>query len=136
MLQYTNYHRGLRTTAVIFALILIFESGLLSDSTATLADKTESYLANAIGMTATVEPTEINQITAALTEQKQQLDIREANLKEREIAVGISTDTNPRSSDSTTYVLAAILFILLVLIILNYTLDYLRYKEQENLQTV
>jgi len=68
-----------------------------------------------------------------LTQRQRDLDAREAALRQREIAIGLSEGGG---TDKSTYVLAGILFILLVLILLNYTLDYLRLKEQETLQTV
>ena len=51
---------------------------------------THSYLANAIGVGASVQPTELNQYTAQLTERETALDAREAALREREIAVELS----------------------------------------------
>jgi ABC-type multidrug transport system permease subunit len=126
----TLYHQILRVSAVVVALVLVFESGLLSETTAQLSQTTELYLANAIGMSASVESTELNQMTAQLTAQKLLLDQREAALREREINIEFG---NGNSTDYSTYVLASILFILLVLILLNYTLDYLRYKDRQKL---
>jgi hypothetical protein len=135
MKRYSNYHRVLRISAVVFALVLIFESGLINESTAKISRGTESYLANAIGMSAAVAPTELNQYTADLTKKERELAAREAALQEREISVNLSTA--PKKSDTSTYILASILFILLVLIILNYALDYLRAREErEQLQPV
>ena len=85
-------------------------------------------------MSAAVEPTQLSMYTAELTKKETELVAREAALREREIAVnvgGAATDT-----DRSTYVLSSILFILLVLILLNYTLDYLRAREQEPVQAV
>ena len=120
------YHRVLRVAAVVCALVLLFESGLVSESTAYLSINTHRYLANAVGMSVGVEPNELNVITAELTRQKTELDAREAALRDREIAIGL----NGRPNETTTYVMASILFVLLLLIILNYTLDYLRAKQQ------
>lgn len=125
-IQESMYHRVLRVSAVVCAFVLLFESGLLSESTAYLSMNTHQYLANAVGMSAQIEPTELNMFTAELTRQKTELDAREAALKDREIAIGL----NGRPNETSTYVLASILFVMLVLIILNYTLDYLRAKEQ------
>ena len=138
--QDTTYHRVLRVTAVVFALVLLFESGLVarilvSESTERLALQTNMYLANAVGMYASVAPTELNTYTAELTKRERELDNREAALREREIAIGLSADDAP-NTDTATYVLASILFILLVLILLNYILDYLRAREAEEMQTV
>ncbi len=126
--QFSNYHRILRVSLVVCALMLVFDSGLISDSTARLSNGTQNYLANAVGMTASVAPTELNQFTAQLTEREQELSSREAALREREIAVGLNE--GGQANDYSTYLLASILFILLVLVILNYVLDYLRSKER------
>ncbi len=126
--QFSNYHRILRVSLVVCALMLVFDSGLISDSTARLSNGTQNYLANAVGMTASVAPTELNQFTAQLTEREQELSSREAALREREIAVGLNEGGH--ANDYSTYLLASILFILLVLVILNYVLDYLRSKER------
>jgi len=134
MKVYTNYHRVLRVMAVIFAIVLVFESGLLSNSTVKISRETEVYLANVIGMSASVQPTELNQYTAALTEKERELENREASLKEREISINLSNEVE--NNKKTTYILASILFILLILILLNYTLDYLRTRESQNLKTV
>lgn len=126
MRRVSLYHICLRTTAVVMALLLVFDSGLMSPITRELSSEAQYYVATGIGIQAGVEPTELNMITAALTEKEQELAEREAALREREIdvAVGrISSDTN-----TSTYTLAALLFVLLVLIVLNYVLDYLRSR--------
>lgn len=133
-MEHTNYHRFLRVLSIVCAIALVFESGILSESTARLSQNTYAYLANAIGMSASVKPTELNQLTASLTEKEQELAAREAALLEREIAIDLSTGTT--NNDNATYILASILFILLVLILLNYTLDYLRAREEQTPKTV
>lgn len=131
----STYHRVLRVAAVVCALVLLFESGLVHESTKRLALQTNLYLANAVGMSASVRPTELNMYTAELTKRERDLDAREAALSEREIAVGLSTDS-ASTNDTATYVLASILFILLVLILLNYTLDYLRARDVRAIKAV
>lgn len=135
MRQNSQYHRVLRVSAVVCAIVLVFESGLLSESTAVLSQNTHQYLASAIGINASVKPTELNQLTAAITQKERELAAREAALREREIAVGISSGEQA-GVDTATYILASILFILLILILLNYTLDYLRARENRDLQPV
>lgn len=130
----SNYHRILRISVVVFALLLVFDSGLVAQSTVQLSNGTQSYLSAAIGMSASVQPTELNQMTAELTSRQRDLDVREASLREREISVGINGGGSA-SADYSTYILSSILFILLVLILLNYTLDYIRSKELENVVT-
>lgn len=129
VLEHTTYHRLLRVSAVVVALVLLFDSGLLSETTERLSTQTQEYLVGAVGMSVSVQPNEFNQITAELTAQKRALDEREALLAQREIEVELNSGST--NSDYSTYVLASILFILLVLIVLNYTLDYLRAHEDE-----
>tara|TARA_B100000508_G_scaffold91716_1_gene71549 strand:+ start:17585 stop:17998 length:414 start_codon:yes stop_codon:yes gene_type:complete len=134
-LEDTNYHKILRIASVVCAVVLVFESGLISESTSNISQGTHAYLANAVGMSVGVKPTELNQYTAALTEKERELEAREAALQEREIAVDLGR-SGTAANETVVYLLASILFILLVLIILNYVLDYLRSKELAESQTV
>ncbi len=134
-MKHSNYHRCLRVSALVCSFVLLFESGLLSSSTAQISRGTHAYVATAVGMSAGVDPTELNTFTAELTQQKRELEAREAALKEREISVNLN-DGSVVTNDTTTYVLASILFILLLLILLNYVLDYIRIRENREMQTV
>lgn len=131
-MQQSNYHRILRVAMVVCALVLVFDSGLLADSTKQLSEGTQNYLTAAVGMNASVIPTELNQFTAELTNKQRELDERELAVSQREISLGLNEGESAR--DYSTYVLASVLFILLVLILLNYTLDYLRIKEETELK--
>ena len=124
------YHKVLRVAVSVMAVVLVFESGLLSESTAQLSQNTHQYLANAVGMTVGVESTELNQFTAALTQKNQELREREEVLAEREIAVELSAGASSPGNQRATYILAGVLFILLTLILLNYVLDYLRWRRE------
>mgnify|MGYP006286919631 CR=1 FL=1 len=128
-LEHSRYHQLLRTLALTLALVLLFQSGLLSHTTARLSDNAQRYLANAVGVSVGVEPTELNQVTAALTKREQQLAAREEAVQQREIAVDLSSGGGI-AADRTTYLLSAILFILLVLIVLNYVLDFVRARRE------
>ena len=68
-------------------------------------------------------------MTAELTRQQNLLAQREEEITEREIALGLSAG-EPVADQTTTYILAALLFVQLLLIILNYGLDYLRARER------
>jgi len=125
------YRSLLRVSLVITAFLLVFPSGLVDDRTATLFSLTTDNLGAMVGMSASVAPTEINQITAGLSQQQQLLNAREQTIAEREIELGLSESGGQNSSATTTYVLAAILFIQLILLVLNYVLDYLRSKERD-----
>lgn len=128
-LEHSLYHKVLRISALVSTLVLIFVSGLFSDATARLAGQTELYLANSIGVSVGVAPTELNTLTAELSAWQRDLAAREAAIEEREIAVSLGTGT--QSGMSSTLVMSLILFILLVLIVLNYALDYLRNQPQK-----
>ncbi|MBY0538351.1 hypothetical protein K2P47_03045 [Patescibacteria group bacterium] len=129
MMEFTLYHKLLRVSSVVLAVALLFQAGLVSTTTAIMASQTQSYLANAVGVFVGVEPTELNTITAGLTEQKLALDARENELRQREIAVGI--DQGGATRDMTTFVMGLVLFIVVLLLVLNYSLDYLRYREMK-----
>lgn len=125
----SSYHRVLRLSAVVVAVVLVFQSGLVHQSTKHLALETQNYLASVVGMSASVQPTELSLLTAQLAEREKALSEREAALNDREIAVDLQAGAI--QPDTTTYLLAGVLFILLVLIVLNYTLDYLRSRERQ-----
>ena len=123
------YHRVLRVGALVSALVLLFVSGLVSERTAQLADHTQWYLANAVGVSVGVSENEYNTITAALTKREHELDQREKALLQREIDVGIRSGSDATvSSLDSTLLLSGFLFILLVLIVLNYVMDFVRAR--------
>lgn len=123
------YHMALRVVAVTLALLLVFDSGLLLPATHELSKSTQQYLANTVGASARVEPNELNTLTAELTRQKKELDDRESILNERELAIGLNTGgTQSEDDNRSTYILSILLFIILVLIVLNYALDFARAR--------
>ena len=129
MVEDMAYHKLLRISAVLAAVVLLFDSGIIVPGTAEMSFNTQQYIAQVIGVTAAVQPTEINQITAALTEREQELNQREAALAEREINARAESSPISSSTDYSTYILSAILLIILVLIVLNYVLDFLRARQ-------
>lgn len=120
----TTYHSLLRISALTLALLLLFDSGLLSPVTKQISQDTQLYIASAVGMQANVQPTELNQLTADLTQRERAL-----SQKERAIAVTLEEQKAP-SGEYSTYIMSAVLFIILVLILLNYALDYMRIRAQ------
>ena len=122
------YHVILRISSLTLALVLLFESGLLSPLTKDLSHQAGRHVASVIGINASVAPTELNTLTAQLTQ-------REQELREREIAVQLKEESSSESTDMSTYILSILLFILLVLIVLNYALDYIRTKQSQYEQT-
>ena len=120
----------LRVTGVMLALLLVFDSGVLLPVTKELSIGAQQYVANTVGATARVEQTELNTLTAELTRQKKELDEREVALNERELSVGLGggTQQSVQSDSISTYILSVLLFIILVLIVLNYALDFARSR--------
>jgi hypothetical protein len=121
-LEASVYHSILRVSLVVCAIVLLFDSGLISKTTAKLSQGAQQYVATAVGVKVGVAPNEVNVLTARITELESELAKRE-----RDIAVNLNASGGTTSGTNTsTFVLSAILFILLVLIVLNYILDYLR----------
>lgn len=118
------YHQCLRSTALVFLALLIFDSGFISPLTKQLSDNTYNYVASVISVGAAVAPNELNMLTAELTAQKKTLDE-----KERALDIALKGETSSERNLST-YVLSVLLFIILVLITLNYALDYARERRR------
>ncbi len=126
----SRYHKALRVGLLVFTAMLIFDSGFLSPVSKQLSDHAIEYVASsAIGVLASVPPNEFNQITADLTKREHELELREAALAGREIS---ARDFGGSGTDYSTYILSVILFILTVLIVLNYALDWVRTKNLNN----
>ncbi|HMA79117.1 MAG TPA: hypothetical protein VKP88_08470 [Candidatus Paceibacterota bacterium] len=125
------YHSVLRVSALTLTGTLLFVSGVLVPETKVITVETEQYLANAISASAGVAPNEYNVITAALTEQEAALDEREAVLAERELALGLSSTPQRTVWDAemVTAINSVLLFIVVVLMVINYTLDF-GYRRQ------
>ncbi len=128
-LSNTTYHSLLRISGAVLAFVLLMDSGLLNSMTSDLSSRAGYYVANSVGVSVGVAPTELNQLTSALTEYEQQLQQRESKIRDREIEIGLSSGESVGVNRST-FVIATLLFIILILIILNYFLDYLRAREQ------
>ncbi len=107
----SSYHSVLRISALLVALALIFESGLLSPATQSIVHTAGQQFATAI------EATNDN---ATYDEEALTL-VRNDNVT--------TSATTPSSLSEVTFLLATSLFILLLLIVLNYILHYLRGRE-------
>lgn len=125
------YHRILRISLLVVASVLVFDAGLFTPLTKEFSDATILYITASVGagMSVSIPPNELNTITAELTAKERALDEREAELKEREIATRNFGDSE--SVDYSTYILSTILFILTVLIVLNYALDWARARDRK-----
>jgi predicted PurR-regulated permease PerM len=124
----------LRIGMVVGAAILVFDGGYVAPITQQLSEYTYEYVASVgASMSASVEPNEINTLSAELAEAQRQLMAREQALEEREIAArtfGSGADT-----DYSTYIISLLLFIIIVLLMLNYVMDWQRarmlYRNEE-----
>lgn len=127
-MRHSLYHKSLRVSGVLVGLVLLFDSGMLTSTTETLSLQTRQYIATAVGMYAAVEENELNALTGALSERQRALDAREAALREREIDAQ-AQDTSAAPLDISSYILSALLFLILVLIVLNYIFDWMRARK-------
>ncbi len=123
MIQNTLYHSALRVISVTFALILVFDSGMIYPITKELSNNATSYLASAVSVSVGVKATEMNQLTARITELENELAVAQ---EEREIAVNLNKSG---VGDRSTLYIAITLALLLILIILNYLMDYWRSRQ-------
>lgn len=120
----SRYHQVLRTSLLVTAFLLIFDGGFITPVSKHLSDNTISYLANSVGVVAQVPETEINKLSAELSARERELTARENALREIE-SRNFGTSAN---TDVSTYVLSLILFLLTVLIVTNYVLDWRRMR--------
>jgi ABC-type multidrug transport system permease subunit len=85
------------------------------------------YLASVgSSVAANVAPNEINTLTAEIAKQQELLNRREAELNEREIKA--RSFGSEEGTDYSIYIISAILFIIIVLLIVNYVLDFTRVR--------
>jgi hypothetical protein len=120
-LKHSAYHKVIRSGAVVTALLFAVSSGAVVPDSRVLVGPTERYLANVVGMSASVAPNELNTLASELSQRADELERRE-----REIDARARGDllANP----ITTYTLGAILVLQLLLIVANYVLDYRRSR--------
>ena len=121
-IQHSFYHSLLRVLVLTFTLILIFDSGLLFGETKGMSLLAQQHIANVVGVKVGVAPTEVNQLTARITELETELEA-----KDRLIAVNVKD--NSYNYDKSTLILSVIVFILLILILVNYALDFIRMRK-------
>lgn len=126
-LEHSPYHKTLRVMALVVMVVMLFQGGLVSKSTTELASITGEYLTAAVGVSVGVPQNELNTLTTRIAELETQVGYKDAQLRERELEIGLSSRDN--SSYSVTIILASIQFILLLLIVVNYTLDYFRAQK-------
>ncbi len=127
-MQYSLYHSLLRISVLVFTAVLVFDSGVLFNQSKILSNSTQQYLATVVGVKASVEPTEMNQLTAKITQLEGELAE-----KERLIAVSLK-DNSGTGMDKSTVILSILVGILLVLMFVNYALDFIRMRKMALIQ--
>jgi hypothetical protein len=121
------YHRFLRVSLLVMTAILLFDSGAISPVTKQLSDTTIIYVASVgSSVAANVAPNEFNTLSAEIAKQQELLNRREAELNEREIKA--RSFGSEEGTDYSIYIISAILFIIIVLLIVNYVLDFTRVR--------
>ncbi len=126
-MQYSRVRSVLRIGMVLVAAVLVFDGGFLTPITKQLSDTTYTYLASVgASMSARVEPNEVNRLSAELAEQQRLLALREQALTEREIAA--RDYSGDGVGDYSTYIISLLLFIIVVLLLLNYVMDWQRAR--------
>jgi hypothetical protein len=118
----STYHRALRVSALITFLLLGFMSGMLFPQGDMLSRTTSAYLANVVGVGASVVPNGTNTLVQELKNRSDLLD-----QKEREIDARARDHESP-FGDPTVLALSLILGVQLILIVTNYILDYRRFR--------
>jgi hypothetical protein len=129
-MQAVPYSSFLRISVLVTALVLVFDSGILIPATSKLSDVTIQYVASVgagVGTSASVPENELNALSAQIAERQRVLDAKEAELNEREISTR-SFNTSGTTENLSTYILSTILFILTVLVVLNYAMDWARVR--------
>lgn len=128
-MQVSRYQSFLRVSVLVALVALVFDSGLLTPVTKHLSENTFLYLADVgVGMFASVPQNEINSLSAQIAERQRILDAREAELREREIQA--REYESGTLLDYSTFVMSVVLFILTVLLVLNYVMDWIRAHPQ------
>jgi hypothetical protein len=123
-MQSSLYESLLRVSLLTTAIVLVFDSGLVSPVTKHLSDNTVLYLAQTASVVAQVEKNEVNTLSEELRKRDEELDEREAQLRTIEARIYGDGET----VDYSTYVLSLILLILTVLVLMNYVLDWKRVQ--------
>ncbi len=128
-LRYSIYHSFLRVGILTFAILLVFDSGLVSEQSKALSISTQEYLANTVSAQAGTLPIETNQPMVGAIESEGELAA-----KEHMITLNISENTSV-TMDKSTLIISLIVSFLLLLILLNYVLDFIRTRKMIRLQT-
>lgn len=127
-MQSSRYHSFLRVSLLVTACVLVFDSGIISPISKQLSNTTFVYLGSVgSSVLASVPENELNTLSAQIAEEQRSLAAREAALQEREIAA--RSFGGSEESEYSTYLISVMLFIIIVLLTLNYVLDFARMRQ-------
>lgn len=122
--------------SVIFSLVMgvigaALAVGVISVNEDRFVQMTNWQLGNVVGVGGKVEENKYNKLAQELEEYKQELDLREEALRNEEILI---TDTRETNTDVAVVFMATIGGLLLILILLNFYMDWKRGKRIDNAQ--
>lgn len=110
------YHSSLRVFSLLLALALVFESGILNVATQSISHTAGQQFATLIQATSDGALYEDSVMSVTLSED-------------------LTSDSKSSSLGEITFLIATTLFIILLLLVLNYILVYLRYREHGRLMS-
>jgi len=116
----------MKKTYIMIIAVGVIAAGILAVYFNSAAGGMFRQLGSVVGMYAGVEPNEYNLLAQQLDQRNKELDAREAELAQQEVLLKESV-----VSDRASIVYAtAIGFLLLVLVVLNFYLDWKRGREE------
>lgn len=128
-MQKKNRHKNIISVLVIANVLMVtvlLNNYVLKGGTIPALDF--SQLGNAVGVSVGVPPNQYNTVAQELDEWDKRLDRREQELNEREVLLRESGQT---SSDTSSVYIMAIGFLLLLLIVINFVLDWKRFERKK-----
>lgn len=121
------YRSFLRIGILVSLITLLFDGGFVVPITKQFSNNAFLYLGSVgSSVLARVEPNEINTLSAQIADRQRELDAREALLRGREIETRDFGQGN--ATDYSTYIITAVLFLLTVLLVLNFAMDFARIR--------
>ncbi len=118
------YRSVLRVSMLVTTSLLVFDSGILFPLTKQISSDTQRYVAEVVSVGARIDQNEVNTLSEELRKRDEELDQREANLR----TIEARTFGDGSTPDYSTYILSFLLFVLTVLVLFNYILDWRRAR--------
>ena len=129
LLRYSIYHSVLRISVLVFAILLVFDSGLVSPQSNVLSISTQQYLANTISSQVGTVSVKNDEHIAIITKTDEMV-----SGKGNFTTISLSEDI-PQVMNKSTLILSSIVFTLLLLILINYVVDCIRTRKMIVLKT-